>query len=143
MSIISIGLPVYNATRTLKLAVASVLGQSFQDWELIICDDASTDDSFEIATSIRDARIRVVRNARNLGLSACLDRFVELAQAPLVARMVSDDLLHPDRLRRQVDVFEAHSDIEVVSTDAFVVDDHNRVLGGRRKGEIVPTAAGI
>ncbi len=143
MPTISIGLPVYNATRTLRLAVTSVLEQSFQDWELIICDDASTDDSFEIANSIRDPRIRVVRNNRNLGLSACLDRIVELAQAPLIARMDSDDLLHPERMKRQVEVFESDPDLEVVSTDAFVVDNENRVLGGRRKGAITSTPAEI
>lgn len=140
---VSIGLPAYNSSSTLFLAIQSVLAQTFEDWELIVCDDCSTDNSLEIARSVKDRRIHIVQNSRNLGLSACLDRIVELAQAPLVARMDSDDLLHPERMRRQVDVFETYSDIEVVSTDAFVVDDDNRVLGGRRKGEIASTAAGI
>lgn len=143
MTQITIGLPVHNSSITLSVAIQSVLAQTFEDWELIICDDRSTDNSLEIACSVRDPRIRVVQNSRNLGLSACLDRIVELAQAPLVARMDSDDLLHPERMRRQLDVFESHRDVEVVSTDAFVIDDDNRVLGGRRKGEIASTAAGI
>ncbi len=140
---VTIGLPVYNSSQTLSLAVQSILGQSFTDWELIICDDASTDDSLEIANGIDDPRVRVVRNASNLGLSACLNRIASLAEAPLIARMDSDDLIHPDRLRRQVDMFAKHRDLEVVSTDAFVVNNNNQVLGGRRRGEVPSTTSGI
>jgi len=71
--IVTIALPVYNGGATLKLAVHSILQQSFTDWELIILDDASTDNSLEVMHSFDDARIRLVEGEINLGLSARLN----------------------------------------------------------------------
>jgi|tagenome__1003787_1003787.scaffolds.fasta_scaffold20982718_4 glycosyltransferase involved in cell wall biosynthesis len=133
---ITIGLPVYNSRATLGIAIQSVLDQTFTDWELVICDDASTDNSLAIAESFDDPRIRVIRNETNGGLSVALNRIIDVASAPLMARMDSDDLLHPERIARQFSMFERYSNLEVVSTDAFVVDRYDRVLGGRRKGVI-------
>jgi glycosyltransferase involved in cell wall biosynthesis len=120
-----------------------VLDQTFTDWELVVCDDASTDDSVAIVESFSDSRIRVLRSERNGGLSVALNKIIAAANAPLIARMDSDDLLHPDRMMRQVRMFERFPDLEVVSTDAYVVDRLNRVLGGRRRGVLSTQTADI
>ena len=100
---VSVLLPVYNAAATLPAAIESILAQDFADFELLAIDDGSRDDSARIAEgyAARDARVRAIRNPRNLGLPATLNAGLELAQADLVARMDADDISLPRRLSLQ------------------------------------------
>jgi len=100
---ITVIVPVFNGAGFLPESVRSLLGQTFEEFELLIIDDGSEDSSEEIVRSFRDPRVRYVRQ-QNQGLSHALNRGIREAAAPLVARNDQDDLSLPDRLARQIDV---------------------------------------
>ena len=106
---VSIGLPVYNGERYLQRTLDDLLGQTFGDFELVVCDNASTDRTPEIlaAAADRDARVRVVRNPRNLGALANANRAFALSRAPLYALASYDDRHAPDFLRQLVEALDA------------------------------------
>src|SRR5262245_14197402 len=113
---ISVLMPIYNAGRFLPAAVESVLAQTFADFELIAIDDGSRDGSSEVLAQLaaRDPRIRVFAQ-ENRGIVATLNRALELARAPLVARMDADDLSRPDRFAKQIAFLRQHPEVAAVS----------------------------
>ena len=110
---VTVLMPVHNAGRYLREAVESILGQTFTDFEFLIIDDGSTDDSVEIVRSYHDPRIRLVRNDRNLGLTVSLNKGLGLIESPYVARMDADDISRPERLARQVRFMDANPGVGV------------------------------
>ena len=118
---VTVLIPAYNAGPLLREAVDSILVQTFTDFECLVIDDGSTDGSIQALVSIDDPRLRVVRNPKNLGLIATLNRGIELARAPLLARMDADDLSMPTRLERQVAALESSPGLAVVGSWARVI----------------------
>ena len=118
MVAVSVVMSAYNEEAYLSEAVESVLNQSFQDFELIIVDDGSDDNSAEILQryAARDQRVKILKNDKNIGIAASLNRGLETAQATLVARMDADDICMPQRLERQLSFMEAHPDIDVLGS---------------------------
>lgn len=110
---VTVLMAVYNAERYLGEALDSVLAQTFADFEFLIINDGSTDSSAEILASRRDARIRLVDNVRNLGLTASLNIGLALAKGEYVARMDADDVSRPERFARQVAFMDAHPEVGV------------------------------
>jgi len=123
-------MPVYNALPYLDEAVESILKQSFQNFEFVILDDASTDGSTERLRewAESDPRIRLVEMKENLGPVSSSDRVARSASAPLVARMDADDLSHPERLSRQYEVLREHPDVGVVGCLCDLVDASGRKI---------------
>ena len=113
---VTVLMPVYNASLHLLEAVHSILGGSFRDLELLAINDGSTDQSEEILRSVRDPRLRVVRNPKNAGVIATLNRGLGLAEGDLVARMDADDVSMPNRLAQQVAFMEANPEIGLSGT---------------------------
>lgn len=109
-------MPVYNAEKFLREAIDSILQQSFAHFEFLILDDGSTDTSVAIIQSYNDPRIRFIQNEKNLGISATLNRGIEVASCELIARMDADDISYPTRLQKQYDFFEANKDVALLST---------------------------
>ncbi len=105
---VSLGMPVYNGAKYLELALDSLLGQTFTEFELIICDNASTDATQAICErySRRDTRIRYERNARNMGASWNFNRVYNLARAPYFKQAAHDDICEPTFLERCVEVLD-------------------------------------
>ena len=103
-------MPVYNGERYLAEAIASVLGQTYADFEFIIVDDGSTDGSAVIIGEFveRDSRIRFIRLERNLGQANARNAGIEATSGKYVAMMDCDDVCLPDRLRKQMNFLEAH-----------------------------------
>ena len=129
---VTIGIPFLDARPTLGAAIASVLNQTFEDWELILVDDGSADGSREVAAeALGDPRVRLLSDGVNRGLVARLNQIAAAARAPLLARMDADDVMHPDRLRLQVELAR-HTGADLVGACAWVMDDHLRVTGMRR-----------
>lgn len=104
---VSVIVPSYNHARFLRPAVESVVNQSFADWELVLVDDCSSDDSVAVARAFADPRIRVLTNENNLGTYGTQSRALEVAQGEYVAVLNSDDLWEPDKLRVQVEALDA------------------------------------
>ena len=122
-------MPVYNGTTTLDSAIRSIQNQTLESWELVLVDDASSDDLSSIVSSFGDSRIQVVRNVVNLGLAASLNRAVEIAAAPYIARMDADDVSYPERLEMQYDFMEKHHAVDLVGSSALVFREMGGAIG--------------
>ncbi|MFZ6027458.1 MAG: glycosyltransferase [Chloroflexota bacterium] len=110
-------LPVYNGGDYLRPAIESILQQTFTDFEFLIIDDGSIDDSADIIASYHDPRIRATSNPQNLRLAATLNKGIELARGEYIARMDCDDIALPTRLEKQLDYLQKHPEIGVLGTN--------------------------
>lgn len=128
---VTIGIPFYNAEPYLELAIQSVLNQTFKDYELILSDDGSTDNSLKIAKSFNDPRIIVLSDGKNKGISYRLNELISLANGEYFARMDGDDIMFADRIKKQLDFLETNSDIDVVGSQAIIIDESNKIKGIR------------
>ncbi|MFI0429071.1 glycosyltransferase family 2 protein [Mariniflexile sp. HMF6888] len=128
---ITIGLPFYNAENYLELAIKSVFAQTYQDWELILMDDGSTDRSLEIAKSINDPRVSVYSDGKNKKLAARLNEIVRLAKYDYLARMDADDLMSTKRIETQMNILKNNPEIDLVSTGTISITNDLTYLGGR------------
>lgn len=122
---VTVLIAVYNGGDYLHEAVHSVLAQTFEDFELLLVDDASTDGA--TASLPEDARIRVVRNERNLGQIPSLNRGLREARGELVARLDHDDLCLPRRLEAQVALLDRHPEVALTATWVDIVDTQGRL----------------
>ena len=121
---VSVVMTTYNGARFLGEAVESILSQSYTDLELIVVDDGSTDSSASIIRSFsaRDSRVRGIFLKENLGIPKAANRGLRFARGEYVARMDSDDLCHPDRLRQQVCYLDKHEMVHVVGCHYRAID---------------------
>ncbi len=128
---VSVVMSVYNGLPFLTEAVASVLVQTFTDFEFVIADDGSRDGSWEALTLLAqgDPRIRLLRNASNLGASAARNQAMDQARGEFIAGQDADDISQPDRLKRQVEFLDAHPEIGVLGTAPTFVDESGEFLG--------------
>jgi Glycosyl transferase family 2 len=120
---ITVLMPAHNAAAFIGEAIASVLCQTFVDFELLIINDGSTDETAKVIQQFTDARIRVIDQPKG-GIAAALNKGLELAKAPLVARFDADDICLPNRLQVQYDFVQAHPNYVVVGCDVAYVDAH-------------------
>lgn len=130
---ISIGLPFYNSEKYLSYAILSVINQSYDDWELILVNDGSTDHSLKIATkySELDNRIRILDDGDNMKLPYRLNQIISESKGKYIARMDADDIMHPERLQKQFNFLNENSNYDLVSTGVISIDDNNTVCGYR------------
>jgi glycosyltransferase involved in cell wall biosynthesis len=125
---VTVLMPVYNASTYLREAISSVLQQTFTNFELLIIDDGSTDESISIINSFEDKRIRLVKNEVNKGISASLNEGINLASTDLIARMDADDICYPERLALQVEHFRLNPITALLSTSVRVISDNGAPL---------------
>lgn len=130
---VSVGLPFYNASKTLPDAIRSVFAQTFSDWELLLINDGSNDDSLEIANTIArcNLSVRIFGDTANKGLPYRLNQIAQLAEGEYIARMDADDLMHPERLARQVKYLDNNKSVHVLGTGMCSIDSQNRPVGLR------------
>jgi len=113
---VSVIMPVYNGQDYLCQAIESILSQTFTDFEFIIIDDGSTDNSFHIMQTYKDPRIVMIRNETNLNLVASLNKGLNVAKGKYIARMDADDISLPERLARQVEFMDENLSIGLCGT---------------------------
>lgn len=130
--ILTIGLPVYNAAPFLQDALRSIFAQTFCDWELIAIDDGSSDGSAAILQRLKDPRTRALVDGEHRGLGARLNQVVSLAAGKYIARMDADDLMHPERLARQLAFLEANPDTDLAGCGLISFDAEERPISVRR-----------
>ncbi|RLA64164.1 MAG: glycosyltransferase family 2 protein [Epsilonproteobacteria bacterium] len=128
---ITIGIPFYNAEAYLADAIRSVFAQTYQDWELILIDDGSTDNSLAIARSVDDPRVRVYSDGKNKKLASRLNELTQLATCEFIARMDADDMISPRRLEKQMKIFEKFPEKDLVSTGVFSITNDKELIGSR------------
>lgn len=123
---VSIIMGVYNCSQTIGAAIESIMHQTYPNWELIIGDDGSDDDTYQIAENYRHMhpeKIIVFRNDRNIKLAATLNRCLEYATGYYVARMDGDDISLPERLSKQVAFLQRNPEISLVGTAIYSLCD--------------------
>jgi glycosyltransferase involved in cell wall biosynthesis len=134
---VSVVLPVHNRADVLSRAIESVLAQELSDFELIVVDDGSTDESATLVQSFTDERVRLVRLDRNRGGNAARNEGVTAARSPLIAFLDSDDRYLPNKLAFVVGEFDRRPPLDLL-VDSFVKIQPP----GARKAEVVRPAAG-
>ena len=127
MPLVSVLLSVHNDARFLAAAVESVLRQTADDLELIVVDDASTDETPAVLAAVQDSRLRLFRNERQLGLAASLNLGLDEAQGRYVARLDADDVALPQRLESQLARMTATPSVAAVGTGILDLDETGRV----------------
>ena len=129
--LISIAMPFYNAERTIGASIRSILAQSHASWELLLCDDGSTDASRELARAFDDPRIVLWGDPQRLQLGARLNECIDRARGEYIARMDADDIAYPRRLEKQLNFLEDHPAVDLTGGCAVVFADGGAPLGKR------------
>src|SRR5689334_16823828 len=113
--LVTVAMPVHNVAPYIGPAIRSILSQTFEDFELWILENGSTDNTLEIATEFQDQRIRIFDLGRS-GFQGALAYALEHARSPWIARMDGDDLSHPRRLERQMSLLSERPEVSLVGT---------------------------
>lgn len=129
--LVTIGVPAYNSAAHIREALVSALAQRYEPLEIIVVDDASTDDTVDIVRSLDDPRLRVVINDTNLGLAGNHDRVIELARGEYVKILHADDLLAPDAIERQAAALADNPGVSLVTSKRVIIDDDGKRIMGR------------
>ena len=140
---VSVGIPTYRGASHIAETIESALAQTYADFELLILDDVSPDDTAEVVARYRDPRLRYLRNERNVGVEENWNRCLRLARGRYFKLLPHDDLIAPDCLARQVEVLEAdHAErLALIFCARHVIDVRSRALLTRRyphSGGVIP-----
>lgn len=124
---VSIITGIYNCATTLDKAIESILAQTYKNWEFILCDDGSKDETYEIAMKYKNKfpdKFIVVKNENNMGLNYTLNKCLKLATGEYVARMDGDDISLPTRFEKEVEFLNLHPEYAIVSTPMIMFDEN-------------------
>ena len=130
---ISIGISFFNAEKYLIDAIRSIYYQTHKNWELILIDDGSTDDSLKLARSVYDKRIRVISDGENKGLSFRLNQIVKIASYSLIARMDADDIMASNKIQRQIKILNDNPELDLISTNCLSINNNDQLIGKGKK----------
>lgn len=133
---ISVIMGIYNCAPTLTEALDSLLHQTYQGFKVIMCDDGSSDNTYEIAQRYVDKypnKFILIRNSKNLKLAATLNHCLEYADTEYVARMDGDDISLPDRFQKEIDFLDHHPEYALVSCPMIYFDEQGDYMKGKAK----------
>lgn len=125
---VTVLMSVYNGERYLRQAIDSILNQTFKDFEFIIINDCSTDNTSNILNSYDDPRIKIIINDQNIGLTKSLNKGIEIANGEYIARQDADDISYPHRIERQIKCFEKDRLLGLLSCSYNIIDENGRVI---------------
>lgn len=128
MELVSIIMPTYNCARFIRESIDSVLAQTYTNWELIIVDDSSTDNTAEMVANFNDPRIHYLRNEQNEGAALTRNKALRAAKGRYIAFLDSDDLWHPDKLERQI-AFMEQNGYAFTYHEYTEIDESSKPLG--------------
>jgi len=127
--LVTVAMPVYNGGAYLEEAVASIVGQTYTNWQLMLVDDGSSDGAIEALTMLDEPRIQVFRDGRNFGLARRLNQIIDSAQGEFIARMDCDDISHPERFAHQVQALQQHPEVDLVACRCRTISSEGILLG--------------
>lgn len=134
--LVSVIMGIYNCADTLAESLDSLLAQTYQNFEIIMCNDGSTDNTFEIAKQYKDKypnRIVLIENEKNMGLNYTLNHCLKYAKGVYIARMDGDDISLPLRFEKEVSFLDEHPEYAIVSTPMILFDEN----GDFRSGSVI------
>lgn len=137
----TVGIPFFNDASTLEMAVRSVFAQTDSDWELLLVDDGGDDGGLDRIRAIRDPRVTVLADGANRGLPSRLNQIAERARGEFLIRMDADDIMDPNRIRRQIQCLQDPT-VDVVASRALAIDQSGQVYGLYRERPIPEDTAG-
>jgi len=126
--LISVIMAVFNGEKYLHQAIKSVLEQTVADFEFVIINDTSTDNSINIIKSFNDSRIKLINNGSNIGLTKSLNKGIHFAKGRYIARQDADDISLPERFSLQITYFTKHPEAVLVSGEMETIDEHGKVI---------------
>ena len=128
---VSVLMTVFNAEKYLAASIESIRNQTFTDWEFLIIDDASTDQSLAIAKAYakEDTRICVISNMLNKGQTACLNQGLSEARGYWIARQDADDISHSSRLEKQLSRFHQEPEIVLLGANGVIINEEDKIIG--------------
>ena len=137
MARISVIMGIYNCASTLVEALDSLYAQTYQGFKIILCEDGSTDDTYDVAQryASQHDNIILIRNERNMGLNYTLNRCLERADTEYVARMDGDDISLPERFEKEISFLDEHPEYDIVSSPMIYFDEHGDYKVGVANGE--------
>jgi glycosyltransferase involved in cell wall biosynthesis len=130
--LVSVIMPVYNGGFFMGQAIESILKQTYKNFEILIIDDASTDNTWQIMKNYKKLfpkKIKIFRLKKNIGAFGAMNLVIKKAKGEFIAPMDSDDLSHRQRLEKQVDFLQENPEVIVLGTQAWVIDENNEVIG--------------
>ncbi|CCQ56707.1 MULTISPECIES: glycosyltransferase family 2 protein [Crocosphaera] len=137
MAKVSVCIPTYNRSHYLTYAVNSVLNQTYSDFELIICDDGSPDNTPEVVAGLQDNRIRYIRHEKNIGRSRNMRSGFEASQGDYFIKFDDDDALTPEFLEKTVKILDENSQVDFVCSNHWIIDkDSQRVESATKENTI-------
>jgi glycosyltransferase involved in cell wall biosynthesis len=125
---VTVLMPVYNAQRYLREAIVSILGQTYQDFEFLIVNDGSTDNSESIIRGFDDVRIRLINNKQNEGLPKTLNRGIRRSRGEYIVRMDADDVSYQNRIEKLVSFMDNHADVDICGSAVTILDGEKKRL---------------
>jgi len=128
--VVSVLLPVHNGLPYIEETIASVLSQSFKEWELVVGNNASTDGTVEAVAKFKDPRIKIISHSENLGISKNWDFLLQLTQAKYACILGADDIFSPDHLERKISLLEQKTDSPYVHGAVQFIDSQGNKLPG-------------
>lgn len=126
--LVSVIMPAYNAERYIRGAIDSVLDQTYEDWELIVVEDGSTDATLDVIRGYTDKRIRLFRNDRNRGIAFSTNRGIEESRGKYIALLDDDDIAEKDRIKLQVEYLEQHIEIDILGGRSVYIDERDMII---------------
>lgn len=134
---VSVIMGIYNCADTLPEAIESIIKQTFSDWEIIMCDDGSSDRTLEVAEKYAEkySNIIVYKNEKNMGLNYTLNRCLKHITGQFVARMDGDDISLPERFEKEINFLMENPEYAIVSCNMKYFDDKGVFMIGNEKGE--------
>jgi glycosyltransferase involved in cell wall biosynthesis len=114
--LVTVIIPAYNVERYIGACLQSMLDQTYTQQEILVVNDAATDNTLHVIQQFNDSRIRIIQNEANLGLAASVNKAIHQAKGVYIARMDADDVAYPQRLQKQVDFLNQHPDVSIVGT---------------------------
>ena len=134
--LVSVVMASYNGSKTISLAIESIASQTYTNWELIVVDDTSTDDTLSIVKGFESKiNIKIIQNKVNLGLARSLNRGIAAASGDYIARMDDDDVSRPERFEKQIEFLQNNLDVDVLGTGVFLVDASFQGIGEQNRPE--------
>lgn len=125
---VSVCIPVYNGGEYISFSIQSVLNQTYENFELIVCDNCSTDNTEEVVRSFKDSRIKYFRNSGNLGLVGNANRCLSIASGEYLNILHHDDMMYPDNLELKVEMLDRNPDLGLVHSNVEFIDGSGQCL---------------
>jgi glycosyltransferase involved in cell wall biosynthesis len=129
---LTVSMPAFNSQKYIRQAIESVLRQEGIDFELLIVDDGSQDDTYAIAQGYPDRRIHLLKNSRNRGIAACHNHVIQISRAPFLVHVDSDDLVLPGAFQRMMDALRNHPERHCAHCNFVFIDDNGIILDNRQ-----------